>query len=117
MASIVSGLTPGFNTKMDKLLVVSAYGIYTYVGSGRRQMRFCKYKMVEVQGIEPWSERIPYRTQPVETPLHPQRWGHTQQSVSVYRLFIGVTPRVGRGHARVGLVANPSPILPRQYLG
>ena len=58
MAPIVSGLTPGFNTKMDKLLVVSACLVTSYAGSRRREMRFRKYKMVEVQGIEPWSERV-----------------------------------------------------------
>ena len=30
----------------------------TRAGARRREMRFCKCKMVEVQGIEPWSERV-----------------------------------------------------------
>ena len=64
MARIVSCLTPGFNNYFEKLLVVSACGIATYVRSRRREMRFRKYKMVEVQGIEPWSERVPLGSSP-----------------------------------------------------
>ncbi len=93
-------------------------------------------------GIEPRSERIPYRTQPVETPLHPQS-GESYLSVTnmpmhvhsssplkengegtisaappltfsrrLHAFFYFVPDhraKVGRGHARVGLVANPSP--------
>ena len=61
MARIVSCLTPGFNNYFEKLLVVSACGIATYVRSRRREMRFRKYKMVEAQGIEPWTFSLPWK--------------------------------------------------------
>ena len=64
MAPIVSGHASEFNTYFEKLLVVSAYIIASYGRSRRREMRLCKCKMVEVQGIEPWSERVPIGPSP-----------------------------------------------------
>ena len=81
MARIVSCLTPGFNNYFEKLLVVSACGIATYVRSRRREMRFRKYKMVEVQGIEPWSERVPLGSSPSKL-LYTPKWGEVCVSSS-----------------------------------